>query len=73
VGRALGYRDAVVLLGGDPPVVAALDRALGSALKAVTGGWSDTVLSVFDAQGRIVRLGHNLIRTYLILVAMVGC
>lgn len=62
MGRALGYRDAVVLLGGDPPVVAALDRALGGALKAATGGWSDTVLSVFDAQGRIVRLGYNLIK-----------
>lgn len=62
MGRALGYRDAVVLLGGDPPVVAALDRALGSALKTVTGGWSDTVLSLFDVQGRIVRLGHNLIK-----------
>jgi hypothetical protein len=62
VGTALGYRDAVVLLGGDPPLVAALDRALGTALKAATGGWSDTVLSVFDAQVKIVRLGHNLIK-----------
>jgi hypothetical protein len=62
VGRALGYRDAVVLLGGDPPLVAALDRALGSALKAATGGWSEPVLSLFDAKGRIVRLGRNLIR-----------
>lgn len=62
MGRALGYRDAVVLLGGDPPLVAALDRALGSALKAATGGWSEPVLSLFDAKGRIVRLGRNLIK-----------
>ncbi len=60
MGRALSYRDAVVLLGGDPPVVAALDRALGGVLSVATGGLSHTVLSVFDAQGRIVRLGRDL-------------
>jgi hypothetical protein len=54
--RLLGYRDAVRLLGGDPPVLAALDRALGGALSLATGGVSDTVLNVFDVQGRILRL-----------------
>jgi hypothetical protein len=57
----LGYRDAVVLLGMDPPAVVALDRALGGALSLATGGVSDTVLSMFDAQGRIVGLGRDLI------------
>src|SRR5262249_47024931 len=60
VGRALGYRDAVKLLGGDPPVVTALDRALGGALSVATGGLSDAVLNVFDAQSRIIRLGREL-------------
>jgi len=61
VRRAVGYRDAVVLLGGDPPAVAALDRALGGALSVATGGVSGAVLSVFDAQGRIIRLGRDLV------------
>jgi hypothetical protein len=60
MGRTLSYRDAVVLLGGDPPVVAALDRALGGALSVATGGVSTAVLSVFDAQGGIVRFGRDL-------------
>lgn len=61
MGGTLGYRDAVVLLGMDPPVVAELDRALGGALSLATGGASDTVLSIFDAQGRIVGLGRDLV------------
>jgi len=60
MGRVLSYRDAVVLLGGDPPLVAALDRALGGVLSVATGGLSGTVLNVFEAQGRIVRLGRDL-------------
>ena len=59
--RTLSYRDAVVLLGGDPPAVVALDRALGGALSLATGGASDTVLSIFDAQGRIIGLGRDLV------------
>ena len=62
MGGTLGYRDAVVLLGMDPPAVAALDRALGGALSLATGGTSDTVLSIVDAQGRIVGLGRDLVR-----------
>ncbi|BCL29735.1 NACHT domain-containing protein [Streptomyces aurantiacus] len=58
--RLLSYRDAVVLLGGDPPALAALDRALGGALSLATGGASDTVLNLFDAQGRILRLSRDL-------------
>lgn len=60
MGRALGYRDAIMLLGGDPPSVAALDRALGGALYLATGGVSDVGLNVFGAQGRIIRLGREL-------------
>jgi hypothetical protein len=61
MGGTLGYRDAVVLLGMDPPAVVALDRALGGALSLATGGASDKVLSIFDAQGRIVGLGRGLV------------
>jgi hypothetical protein len=61
VRKALGYRDAVVLLGGNPPALAALDRALGGALSVATGGVSGAVLSLFDAQGRIIRLGRDLV------------
>ena len=58
--RTLGYRDAVVVLGGDPALLAALDRALTAALSIATGGMSSTVLSVFGAQGRVIRLTHDL-------------
>jgi len=61
VRRALGYRDAVILLGGDPPVLAALDRALAGTLSVATGGVSGAVLDVFGAQGRIIRLGRDLL------------
>ncbi len=61
MSRTLSYRDAVVLLGGDPPAVAALDRMLGGALSLATGGVSGTVLSIFDAQPRIIGLGRDLL------------
>ena len=57
----MSYRDAVVLLGGDPPALAALDRVLAGALSLGTGGVSDVALSVFDAQPRIVLLGRDLV------------
>ncbi|MFE6132060.1 NACHT domain-containing protein [Streptomyces sp. NPDC056437] len=60
-GRGLlGYQDAVAILTGDSAGLAAADRALGGALSMATGGVSDAVLSVFDAQGRILRLGRDL-------------
>ena len=62
MARTLAYRDAVRLLGGDPPALVALDRALGGALALATGGVSDSVLSVVDAQGRVIRLGRDLVR-----------
>ena len=59
--KGLGYRDAVTLLGGDTPALAALDRALAGALSVATGGVSSAVLNVFDAQGRIIRLGRDVV------------
>lgn len=61
--RRLGYRDAVVLLGGDLPGLAALDRVLAAGLSLATGGLSATVLSAFTADGRIIRAGHDLVAT----------
>lgn len=58
--QLLSYSDAVTILTGDSAALAAADRALGGALSMATGGVSDTVLSVFDAQGRILRLGRDL-------------
>ena len=45
--RRLGYRDAVVVLGGDPQALSALDSALAAALSLATGGLSGTVLGAF--------------------------
>jgi hypothetical protein len=61
VRNGVCYKDAVVMLGGDPPALAALDRVLAGALGLVTGGVSDVVLSVFDAQPRIVLLGRDML------------
>ncbi|MET9293283.1 hypothetical protein [Streptomyces sp. NPDC003077] len=58
--QSLSYRDAVAILGGDSPALAAADQALGGALNLATGGVSDTVLDVFQARGRILRLGRDL-------------
>ena len=63
MSRRLGYGDAVALLGGDTAALATLDRALGAALSLATGGVSDTVLSVFNAQGRVIRMGRDLVTT----------
>ncbi|RVU22911.1 hypothetical protein EOT10_20800 [Streptomyces antnestii] len=54
--------DALVLLGADPPRLAALDRALGGALAVATGGVSDGVLRIADARGRILGLGRDAVR-----------
>ncbi|MBT2452985.1 hypothetical protein J7F03_39365 [Streptomyces sp. ISL-43] len=62
VRRLLSFSDALVLLGGDPPAVAALDRALGGALNVATGGIGDGMLRIADARGRIVGLGRDAVR-----------
>ncbi|MFI9310994.1 NACHT domain-containing protein [Streptomyces triculaminicus] len=63
VRRLLSFSDALVLLGGDPPAVAALDRALGGALNVATGGAGDGLLRIADARGRVVGLGHDAVQS----------
>ncbi|MEU1782179.1 hypothetical protein ABZ545_22240 [Streptomyces abikoensis] len=58
----LSFSDALVLLGGDPPAVAALDRALSGALNLTTGGVGDGLLRIVDARGRVVALGRDAVR-----------
>jgi hypothetical protein len=58
----LRYADAVALLGGDSPAVAALDRALGGALLASTAGGSAVVAGLLGARGEVLRAGHDLVR-----------
>lgn len=60
--RLLSYGDALALLGGDPPTVAALDRALGGALNLATGGVGGSVLGMVDARGRVLGLGRDAAR-----------
>ncbi|MGV9312322.1 NACHT domain-containing protein [Streptomyces sp. NPDC003691] len=58
--RQLNYRDAVAILTGDSAGLAAADRALGGVLSVATGGVSDAVLNLLDAQGRMLRMGREL-------------
>ncbi|GGT44627.1 hypothetical protein GCM10010271_55860 [Streptomyces kurssanovii] len=62
VRRLLSFSDALVLLGGDPPAVAALDRALGGALNLATGGIGDGLLRIADARGSVLGLGRDAVR-----------
>jgi len=59
--NTMTYRDALRILDKDPKGLVVLDRALGGILSIATGGTSDTVLSIFDAQGRIIRIGRDVI------------
>ncbi|MFE6618241.1 hypothetical protein [Streptomyces sp. NPDC057740] len=56
--RLLSFGDALVLLGEDPPAMAALDRAIAGALNMATGGLSGGLLGMFDSRGRILGLGR---------------
>lgn len=58
--QLLSYSDAVAILTGDSAALAAADRALDGALSMATGGVSDALLSLFDVQGRVLRLGRDL-------------
>ncbi|MFG2577321.1 NACHT domain-containing protein [Streptomyces sp. NPDC048481] len=60
--RLLAFADALVLLGAEPPRLAALDRALGGALNLATAGVSGTVIGMADANGRLLGLGRDAIR-----------
>ncbi|MFG3510829.1 hypothetical protein ACGF5F_35615 [Streptomyces sp. NPDC047821] len=62
VRRLLSFSDALALLGGDPPAVAALDRALGGALSVATGGASDGLVRIADARGSVLALGRGAVR-----------
>ncbi|MFI8194681.1 NACHT domain-containing protein [Streptomyces sp. NPDC085946] len=62
VRRLLSFSDALTLLGSDPPAVAALDRALGGALNIVTGGVSDGLVRIADANGSVLTLGRNAVQ-----------
>ncbi|HET6860389.1 MAG TPA: hypothetical protein VFH94_25250 [Streptomyces sp.] len=50
----------MAILGGDSAALAAADQALGGALSMATGGASDALLNVANAQGRVLRLGRDL-------------
>ncbi|MFF0735962.1 NACHT domain-containing protein [Streptomyces chartreusis] len=56
--RLLSFGDALVLLGEDPPAMAALDRAIAGALNLATGGLSSGLLGMFDSRGRVLGLGR---------------
>jgi hypothetical protein len=58
VAKQFSYADAVALLGGSSPALAAFDRVLGGAL--LVGGLTGAgpALSLFDAKGEFVRFGH---------------
>ncbi|WP_432072779.1 NACHT domain-containing protein [Streptomyces wuyuanensis] len=62
VRRTLAFADALVLLGAEPPRLAALDRALGGALNIATGGVSGTVIGMADANGRLLGLGRDAVQ-----------
>ncbi|WAZ18993.1 ATP-binding protein [Streptomyces cinnabarinus] len=57
----LGYGDAVRLLGGSGPVLAALDRVVGGALFSAAGPAPDLVLGLFDAKAELAELSRNLV------------
>jgi hypothetical protein len=61
VRRSIGYSDALALLGGESPAVAALDRALGGALFVATGGGSALTAGLLGARGEVVRVGHEVV------------
>ncbi|MCU7728455.1 hypothetical protein ODJ79_32495 [Actinoplanes sp. KI2] len=58
--RRLRYLDAVRLLGGSGPTVAALDNVLGAGLAVATAGGSTVALSLFDVKAEVIRLGRQL-------------
>ncbi|MEV8317691.1 hypothetical protein AB0Q95_26325 [Streptomyces sp. NPDC059900] len=57
----MSYADAVRLLGGESPALAALDRLTGGALLVATGGGSALALSLFDARGELARLSQSMV------------
>ncbi|MEN3307182.1 MAG: hypothetical protein V7603_3384, partial [Micromonosporaceae bacterium] len=56
--KRLGYGDAVALLGGSSPILAAFDRVLGAGLLLGSLTGPPFVLNLFDAKGEFIRVGH---------------
>lgn len=61
MSKYLTYGDAVKLLGGEDPAVAAIDRTLGGALALASGGVSEQLINAFDAKRGIVSGGKHLV------------
>ncbi|HEY9367369.1 NACHT domain-containing protein [Streptomyces sp.] len=57
----LRYADAVRLLGGNGPVLDALDRVVGGALTTAVGPAPELVLSLFGADAQISALSRSLV------------
>lgn len=61
MSKRITYADAVALLGGSSPAVAAFDRVLGGALLAGGMGGVATALDLFDAKSEFVRVGQSVL------------
>ncbi|MFC6566247.1 NACHT domain-containing protein [Actinoplanes utahensis] len=61
MANRLTYADAVRLLGGRSPGLAAADLALGGALLTGSVAGVPGVLGLFDAKVELVRVGHTLL------------
>jgi hypothetical protein len=57
----LRYTDAVRLLGGNGPVLEALDRVVGGALTTAVGPVPELVLSLFDSEAQLAGLSRSLV------------
>ncbi|MEV6957278.1 ATP-binding protein [Streptomyces sp. NPDC051183] len=57
----LRYADAVRLLGGNGPVVDALDRAVGGALTTAVGPAPELLLSLVGADAQLAQLSRQLV------------
>ncbi|MEV4575306.1 hypothetical protein AB0K16_18830 [Nonomuraea jabiensis] len=57
----LSYADAAKLVGGESPVLEALNKATGGLLLTATAGGSELAVSLFDAKGELARLSTSLV------------
>jgi hypothetical protein len=60
-GRALGYEDAVKLLGDESRVVAALGKLAGAGLTLASAGGIDAALGLFELKDEVTSLGQDLV------------
>jgi hypothetical protein len=61
MSKRLSYADAAKLIGGESPVLAALNRVTGGLLLTATAGGSELAISLFDAKGELARLSADLV------------